>query len=350
MVKTTPTKSSTGSPAKVLKGPKEWSYDDIKELRSTFEKPLSEIVVDADGGWKVKELLLARSDWLAMFNVDKNKNRTFWVDTEKAKLEVANAINEEKLYQLFFVRKTQSTTTYVFKETSTGKMVKRNTLDGLFFIKRSIFDFLQRERKYKKFLCETPVHFGQIPAPRETATTLSGAIDEREQFDYNFFPTTTANKGKPYLYHGTHFPIARCDVVNVFCMSFGGVKNGILINYCPSGSGWLVDVGERDMFSTILIPTKDLKFVRRCGDDTLLELGGYSYLRKTEEKFPTDMGIAIGDTVKYQPPTWSDRAKFKVTEIYGYGEDGLLIKHLYDDLHFFANIKDVEYQPRVGRN
>ena len=364
MPKTCSSKATAATPKPtVVKDKKD--DQQVTALQKALPMPLNEIVVDSDGQWKVKELLLLRDDWNRMFNTDNNGRvliRTFWVDIQDGPLEVASAISSQKVYQLMFKHKTESLT-YVFKEICSGRMVKRNTFDGLYWIDKPVYEFLQRERKYKNFLNKAPLNGSLLPVPEVAATTLSFALEEQEKFNYKSFPTNTANKGKPYVYHGSTLPISRCDVVSIYDWTDGGsyggvVKNGILINYVTQrdGSGWLVDVGYGEEFSTVLVPTKDLKFVRRCCDDTLrfdgAFTGKYSYLMKAGEKYPRDQTIKVGDTVLYHMPhEFVCACEFKVIKIYGYGEDGLLLKYVnissdkeFDDVQCFANINDVEFQ------
>ena len=358
--------AATPKPTVVKDGQRDHSQD-------TALNGLKEIFVDSNGQWRVKEY-----DSERIFNVcydiygnnGRVLSKTYWVDIKDGNLEVASAISSQKVYQLMFIRKKRlrdSPKLYVFKEVYSGRMVERNTFDGLYWIDKPVYEFLQRERKYKNFLNKAPLNGSLLPVPEVAATTLSFALAIQEKCNYKSFPTNTANKGKPYVYHGTTLPIGRCDVVSIHDYTDGSVhggrtKNGILINYVTqlNGSGWLVDVGYGKEFSTVLVPTKDLKFVRRCCDDTLRfdgALGTYSYLMKAgeeypREKYPTDQTIKVGDTVLYHMPhEFVCACEFKVMEIYGYGEDGLLLKYInvstdkeFDDVQCFANINDVEFQ------
>ena len=334
----TPKTSSSAPPKRTVVVPDKQDDQRVTALPLLNALPngLKEIIIDEDGQWKVKEISSPSKSFRG--------RRTHWMDFHGGKLEVANAFRTGKVYELLFVRKNQSTTTsYVLKEYYTGRMVKRKTMEGLCFIHPSIVSFLVREMNYRNFLAAAPLNGSLLPVPNVEATTLRVALKKENTFRY--FPTNTANSGKPFVYHGTTIPIARCDVVSIHTE---GVKNAILIN--RSGSGWVVDVGRGKAFSTVHVPTKNLKFVRRCGNEVTSMNDGFSYLINNtyleEEKFPKDQTIVIGDIVYYRLPK-QVLSEFRVIEIYGYGENGLLLKKHgteEEDAFYFAAIKDVKYK------
>jgi hypothetical protein len=262
---------------------------------------------------------------------------TIWADWTE--VDVLNCVREEKVFEVVKFDENG----VLLKNVVTNRARRESSLRNFVGLTKEVYYKLSREANYASYARnENCQNFGD--SYHEVVSSLCpGGKRVRRSFP---------NGRKPQCYYNSNLPILRFDVVY-----FRG-DIGFVIGRDGNKGEWIVDTAKTKGQSTIesfsATEFRKVTFVRRIGGlPNEFEDGKncFSYLpRQGMQAAFVTKNIEVGDIVSVR------HCRFKVKEILGYGENGLVLERLgfnengrltEDGGEYIKNIKDVEFIRRT---